>query len=77
MHEYFLRMRHEELLEEAERFRLIEKTKQLQGNRFGYYGKLLALLGSILCNLGGWLVKRFGDEVAINHTQSIDSSLEV
>lgn len=77
VHEYLIRKRHEELLAEAEHYRLANEASQLHGKRFSFYGKLLAWLGGILCNLGSQLEKRFGDETAINHSHSIDRSLEV
>ena len=76
-HEYFVRMRQEELLAEAERARLIKKAKRSPVKAFPFYARSLAWLGSLLCNLGSLLSKRFADEAAINHSQSIDRSLKV
>ena len=76
-HEYFMRMRQEELLAEAELARLIKKAKRRPVRAFPFYARSLAWLGGILCNLGSLLGKRFADEAAINHSQSIDRSLKV
>ena len=76
-HEYFMRMRQEELLAEAERARLIKKAKRRPVKAFPFYARSLAWLGGILCNLGSLLGKRFAEEAAINHSQSIDRSLKV
>jgi hypothetical protein len=76
-HEYFMRMRQEELLAEAERARLIQKAKRRPVKAFPFYARSLAWLGSILCNLGSLLGKRFAAEAAVNHSQSIDRSLKV
>ncbi len=76
-HEYFMRMRHEELLAEAERARLIKEVKQRPVKAFPFYARSLAWLGGILCNLGSLLGKRFAEEAAINHSQSSDRSLKV
>jgi hypothetical protein len=76
-HEYFMRMRQEELLAEAERARLIQKAKRHPVKAFPFYARSLAWLGGILSNLGSLLEKRFADEAAINHSQSIDRSLKV
>lgn len=77
LHEYLLHQRHEELLAEAERSRLIKEAMRCQDKRFGFYARILAWLGSILCNLGSLLERRYGEDVAISHSQSLDNSLEV
>jgi hypothetical protein len=76
-HEYLLNKRHEELLAEAEHARLIKKAKPPPVKGSSFYARSLAWLGGILCNLGSLLKERFGEEVAINHSQSIDRSLNV
>ena len=76
-HEYFIHWRHEELLAEAERARLIKEAKRRPVKAFPFYARSLAWLGGILCNLGSLLGKRFADEAAINHSQSTGRSLKV
>ncbi len=76
-HEILMHKRHEELLAEAERARLIQKAKRRPVKAFPFYARSLAWLGGILSNLGNRLEKRFAEEAAINHSQSIDRSLKV
>ena len=77
IHEYLVRIRQDEILAEAEHARLIKKAKPRPVKVFSFYARSLALLGGILCNLGSPLEKRFREEVAINHSQSIDRNLNV
>jgi hypothetical protein len=77
VHEYLIHKHHEELLAEAEHARLIKEAKRRPAKVFRFYARSLAWLGSILCNLGSLLEKRFSEEVIVNHSQSIDRSLKV
>ena len=77
IHEYLIRIRQDEILAEAERSRLINEAKRRPVKVFSFYARSLAWLGGILINFGSLLEKRFGKENVINHSQSIDRSLEV
>ena len=75
VHEYFVRMRNEELLAEAERRRLIKEFRQRPPWFNTNFARSLTWLENLMCRWGSLLARRFGEETAINLSGSIEDSV--
>ena len=73
--EYQMRARYEELLREAEYYRLISQVKQQSPRRRQPFGLALAWLGRCLRRWGDLLLERFGDTEKDTLPQDVKSSL--
>jgi hypothetical protein len=73
VHQYeFQNLRQEELLAEAERYRLISLANQRSSNQRNFLATALAWWGSKLSRWGGVLQERFGDTVIVEDTRVIN-----
>ena len=71
MHQYEnLKFRHEEFLQEAERYRLISQVNRQSSGRRISLAPTLAWWGSKLCRWGGHVLQeRFGDPGMVEETR--------
>ena len=73
--EYLVQVRHEELLDEAERYRLISQAQRRSARKKYSYALALAWLGIRLCNWGNRLQERFGDAGRVGPSQAVKSGI--
>jgi hypothetical protein len=75
--ELLMKVRQEEFLREAARYRLISQAEKRGSVRRKYsYGKALVGLGSSLCKWGNLLQDRFGDSRMVTSCQSTNSCIK-
>ena len=77
VHEYLARIYQEEMLAEAERIRLIAKSKRRPAKGNSFYARSLAWLGNLMCSWGSLLEKRFSEQEAGQQSGSIGKGLKV
>ena len=76
INEYLAQSRHQEFLAEAERNRLLSTAEHRPARVISTYTRFLAWVGGVMCSWGSLLEKRFGEQLAVNHSP-VDRSLEV
>jgi hypothetical protein len=72
INDYIVKEHQNELLKEAEYYRMISLAKHHQVNTSQYFTKSLAWLGKRMCSWGSLLESRFGGQSTLPHSQSID-----
>ena len=71
-----VRIRHQELLAEAEKYRLISNLKTPQGRRKPIYPRAMTWIGSQMLTWGYWLTSRFGEQTIIAQSGSGDTRVQ-
>ena len=74
--EYLVKIRHEELLKEAARYRLISQAKQGSIRCKYSYSPTLVWLGSRLCKWGNFLQERFDNSRMVTPSHTINNSIK-
>ena len=72
LNEYMMHIRHEEMLAEAERFRIVSLASRRPMRKNPLLGVALNWMGSLLSKWGATLQKRSGNQDILNQSQSID-----
>lgn len=75
--EYLVKMHQEELLREAEKYRLANSLAAGRERSASMYARMLVWLGGRLRTWGSTLEDRFSAQVNFNPQQPVDSCLEV
>ncbi len=73
--EYLMKARQEELLSEAERYRLISQAQQRSTRKKYSYALALVWLGIRLCKWGHRLQERFDDAGRVCPSQAVKSGI--
>jgi len=74
--EYLVRIRHEEMLAEAERVRMVSMAIRSSSKKKSYYGVALNWVGNLFCKLGGLLQERFGDQKLVDQSPTMDKGVQ-
>ena len=61
INEYLMRIRHAEILSQAESYRLVAQAMQHSPKRRSYSGRALTWLGNRLCKWSEYIQLRFGE----------------
>jgi len=77
INEYLMRIRHEEILSQAENNRLVAQAKRRSPSRRPYSGRALTWLGNRLIKWGEYLQLRFGDAKKISQSQPVERGVQV
>jgi hypothetical protein len=73
--EHLVRIRHEEMLAEAERIRLVSLVNRQSKKRKSFFSVSLNWMGNLLCKLGGFLQERFGEQDLVDQSQTMDTGI--
>lgn len=76
INEHLVRIRHEEMLAEAERIRMVSLANRSSRKKKSVYGILLNWVGSLLCRWGDLLQERFGDQDLVDQSQTMDTGIQ-
>jgi len=76
INEYLVRTRHEELLAEAERARMVSLAFRSSRKKKSVYGVLLNWMGSVLCKWGDLLQERFGEQEVVDQSHNMDAGVQ-
>lgn len=74
--EEFMRVRQKEILDEADRRRLISRVKYSPGRSKIQYAKVMTWIGGIFLNLGTSLTERFADKTIIAESGIRDNCIQ-
>jgi hypothetical protein len=77
MDEYLMKARHEEILAEAERGRLVKLSKLKPDGAISSSVRFLVWFGGLLRMWGCRLEERFSVDVCVNQAQPVDRGLNV
>ena len=77
MDEYLMKARHEEILAEAERSRLLAISRRKSVTVTSTSARFLVWFGGLLHMWGCRLEERFSVDVCVNQAQSVDRGLNV
>jgi len=73
---HLVRTRHEELLAEAERARMVSLAFRSSRKKNSVYGVLLNWVGSLLCKWGDLLQERFSEQEVVDQSHNMDLGIQ-